>query len=489
MRSVSGFSLVVLLTLFVSACGGGPTKTETPPSNKGNQPKVDNQPAKPAIRPPTSDFIRDRDMQYVTENGVTRGIDQGPLLGYQIRLNYALDPDKCSYREGKLEGTAIVFGIPDGKGDTGASFNVAFDRAAELYERKELPMAADQEVIEAGTIALVNIVSLGYPSGRKAQDKIPVAIVPLGNAKSVLGGHIYPTSLYDPVAGTLMAVSPYTQFWEEEITTREAFFARKTFRDIFDPEGTLEDEDGNAEKKPDESYDIKRQHYILKGAFSLLRDTGWQDLGRDEIVLTLGWDRPEIVEGVYQSLQTFAEASKQGFEFQVRRDPISETRFYVVPSLREGSIERFYDDVRTLFFEIRPRHQLDILVDENFGRILVVGPEARRSVLRSFDFGLKRQRIKDYQPTGEFRLVGTLSRDRSKVDLAWSKLKGSDVESKGSDTIVNDFGQILRYAYDKGMSVGDTTVFVLEAVELGLINARLVRQQEVKRVKVDETKE
>ncbi len=476
---VSG-AIVLCLLSFGCASGSDP-KEEAP-----KQPTSSIKPAKPVLK--ADDFVVDYALDPLS------GEKTGPLRSYKLLIETMIDPEKrAELQEGGLVGETIVFNLP-GTGDKGVHYDVALDRAAEIFTNTTHEQSVSAEFVDPGTIALVRIRSLGFPSGQPVGAPIPVIFQPLGNASSLVQGRIYPTLLYSERGEEALAFHAGGRLEKEDIEPLgkekgQDFSFNEYDQLLYDDEGrsryNLEDpqewkaylearrqqREKNLEEK---GAAFKTATIMLTKGFSLTRETSWNELDREEIRLYLTSDAHDVRAGIIASLEAFSPPLNVFYEQEA--DP---RLLKLIPGTHIESLEKLYDRIRFRAFTFSPRDHLHIVVDDDKGRVLLAGPDQYRRILKDFSFGLQDVRSptksnpNPWSPSGDFRFILELDKKEQEITLRWSRFEKGQAQGQGSETLANDVGELLRTLYRLGCSPDDCLHVLLKARDVGRLNAVL----------------
>ncbi len=417
-------------------------------------------------RVPVASFIADREVDPKTGQ-----ITDRPLSGYMLTLDHLMDKDQSfSPRPGRLAAETVVFGLPRGSGDTGRHYEIAIGRAAELFVNTPDEQRVMDEVAEPGTIALVRIETLGYPADRKAGQKIPVWLVPIGNASALAGGHIYNTVLRCDRTREVMATHPYGHFLPEQLEE----YDRRTFRRwaARQPGSAEEDYQGPREKR-----------FLLKDGFEMVRQTSIRDQGRDEIRITVGGFRYDqdgrligdasVDDEIVDSIVTSLNAEKR-VNLHAERIDTERRQILIIPRERSLAMDDFYDVVRTIPVRVMPKRQLHIIADNNNGRIIIAGPEMDRKLSGRLTFDSASSDTPGAFVASGFRVLADPEDQRQHLKVQWSQLPpGGQARREGEGRIKNDLGELLRYLYLNGMSPDDCFLVCERARNSRVIDAQL----------------
>jgi len=476
-----------MLMLAVSACT--PPQTTDPQGRRTNDPGAGGSTANPdgreremslerVERAPVASFIADREVDPKTGEPSDR-----PLKGYMLTLDHLMDKDQSfPPRPGRLSGEAIVFGLPRGSGDTGRHFDLAVRRAAEMFVNTPDEQRVMDEVVESGTIALVRIESLGYPADRRAGEKIPVWLVPSGNASSLVGGHIYNTVLRCDRTREVMASHSYGFFLEDQIEE----YDRLTYRRWASRQAATDASDAaDRNELPLELLPAapREKRFLLNDGFELTRSTSIRDRGRDEIRITVGGFRydqdgqvissapidDEIVDSIVRSL-----VAEKRISLHAERIDLERRQILIVPRERRLGMDDFYDVVRTLPVRVEPRRQLHIIADNNNGRIIIAGPVSDRKLTGRLTFASSSSDIAEAFVSSGFRVVADPVDQREHLRVQWSQLPSAGrARREGEGVIRNDLGELLRYLYQNGMGPDDCFLICEKARNDRVVDAQL----------------
>jgi len=477
----------VVAGLMVAACSP-PKDNVVPGPTTGNGTDPGPAPSVSLARTETvsvDNFIADREIDFKTGRVI------GPLQSYTLTMEALLDKaETFQPRAGRLSGETIVFGLPKSGGDTGRAYKTALARAAEMFTGSPDEAKVLTEVVEEGTIALVRIDSMGFPSGREAGETIPVSISPLGNALDLTGGHIYSTGLRCDRTGEVLALHPFGHFEEDEIV-EYTYTMRKPwdFDDVLDLNKPGTKPKGEQPEVPDKplpevlpSSGLDMRRWLLREGFKMVRKTSWAEIGRDEIRFTVGgfkYDQDgnpmptasvdeEIVEAVVRAFQ------KPEYRMHVERDPLVRTRVLVIPSIRKQGLDELYDRLRVIRVEIRPRRMLHIIADNNNGRIIIAGPERDRKLTGTLRFASDTSdKVGAFVSSG-FRLVAEPTDQGRKLKVSWAQLRqGEKTLRQGEAEVANDLGELLRCVYSNGCGPDDCFLITEKAKRDRLVDAQL----------------
>lgn len=402
----------------------------------------------------------------------------GPLESFQLRIDDVIDPEeRATIKSGKLSGETVVFGL-DGTGDRGAFHEAALSRAAEMFAGTPYETAVSNEVDNPGSLALVRFETPGFPSGTAGGSHVPVYIIPVGDCIDITGGHIYPTELRCDRTDEVLLIHPYGSFSADEIVTSEWYFdaldkLKRTDESLFDDHGRLKLDllqERGVSTSPDAKPNFTLHKYLLLNGFVLARATTWEESGRDEIVMTIGMGNEdyrgrrlgsdeEIMEGVVEAL------TQSQYSLHVERVKGVANKLLIVPSVRRETIERLYDLIRISTFDIRPKRQATIIIDDNNGRIMIIGPKNYRKLLDSLTFPWPKADWKYAKPSGDFRLIAEPKPDGT-LKVHWTRLESGSSVGSGEARISNDIGELLRLIYTSGCSVDDCVYLVIEATQM-----------------------
>lgn len=432
---------------------------------------------------PVDSFIADKEIDPKTHQV------KGPLLAYSLSMEALLDKTETFQpRTGKLSAVTVVFGLPKTSGDTGRAYRVALERAAEIFAGTPDEGKVLTEVVEEGTIALVRIESLGFPSGHAADTQIPVSIAPVGNAVDITGGHIYATGLRCERTKEVLAMHPFGHFEADEVEEYSITMRRPwDFDEVYEPKKPKAETPVDDPLKPRPSHvetaeGLVFRRWLLREGFRMLRKTTWHEIGREELRFTVGgfkYDQDgnpmptaavdeEIVEAVVRAFEN------PKLKLHVERDPVHRTRILVVPSVRKQGLDELYDWLRVQRVEIRPRRMLHIIADNNNGRIILAGPERDRKLAGTLRFASHVSDKGSAFVSSGFRLVATPTDQGRKLSVRWAQLRTEKAPLReGEAEIANDLGDLLRFVYSNGCGPDDCFLITEQAKRDRLVDAQL----------------
>lgn len=502
----SSLSLVLVLSVLMLICACESTSREDDPEglNTTNGVSSTNGEAKPRqiVRPPVGTFI--------TDTRKNRAGETVALKSFELRLESLINPDKTEKPiVGGLTADVIVFGLPkpaEGErgstnGDTGSIYEATREMISELYRESDSWQYMASEVIEEGTVAHARISTPGFPSGMQAGSSIPVMIEALGNAKSLEGGHIYPTILRCERTSEPLALCEYTQIWEGDMISVQTWTDEIDLAAedpcLFDAQGNRRTREAYLKCWQSERERLKREavlradksgntRFMLRDRFQLVRDTTWDETGRDEFSIHLVDDDPDTINSVTRSLEAYAPrflSSSVRVERTIGGDI---TALTIVPQMRLQLSNDYYTRLLNMPIQMTPERRLHIIVDDQYARIMIIGPKQFRSLTSDFDLSehsvTRSPRVDPnntdeepaFKPTGQFRVICELLDDGESMRVIWSiRAQSTGARKTGESVIRNDIGDLLRLVYSEGCPPDDCLHLIFSAQRSRALDAKL----------------